>query len=247
MVIGAKDVLVARSGEKSGTQVLAARLEDVDTQGVSPRDATPPPGSRPATACRSTASAIGGEQTGVVLRRPRGAGGRQRPRRARSGAEAREGLVLEERTRIFTCRSLWTTSSSKPPPTTSSSAIRSVIIPSVDDRAVADHPDRVGEVLRRVTDRPEHVELGEHDVVRVDRDRPLPDRDDRHRPALAGGGQRRPQRDLDARGVEGVLDALAAGELADPRDDVLLGGVDDDVGAELERLALARRRRPRRR
>ena len=37
MVIGAKDVLVARSGEKSGTQVLAARLEDADTQGVSPQ------------------------------------------------------------------------------------------------------------------------------------------------------------------------------------------------------------------
>jgi len=35
MVIGAKDVLVARHGEQSGTQVLAARLEDADTQGVS--------------------------------------------------------------------------------------------------------------------------------------------------------------------------------------------------------------------
>jgi hypothetical protein len=30
MVIGAKDLLVARSGEKSGTQVFAARLVDVD-------------------------------------------------------------------------------------------------------------------------------------------------------------------------------------------------------------------------
>ena len=35
MVIGAKDVLVARYGMKAGTQVLAARLEDADTQGVS--------------------------------------------------------------------------------------------------------------------------------------------------------------------------------------------------------------------
>src|SRR5918998_6580906 len=34
LVIGAKDVLVARWGSKAGTQVLAARLEDADTQGV---------------------------------------------------------------------------------------------------------------------------------------------------------------------------------------------------------------------
>ena len=36
-VIGAKDLLVARSGEKSGTQVLTARLTDVDLRsGISP-------------------------------------------------------------------------------------------------------------------------------------------------------------------------------------------------------------------
>lgn len=35
LVIGAKDVLVCRSAANAGQQVLAARLEDVDTQGPS--------------------------------------------------------------------------------------------------------------------------------------------------------------------------------------------------------------------
>ena len=58
-------------------------------------------------------------------------------------------------------------------------------------------------------------------------------------PPLRVALQRALERGLDAGGVEGVLGALAAGELADARDEVLLGRVDDGVGADLQRLALA--------
>ena len=79
--------------------------------------------SRPPTSCARSSTPRSGPNRAMAT--TRAATGSPIPRRP---DDAPQG----ERTRIFTWRSLWSTSSSKPPVTTSASSMRSVMMPSVE-------------------------------------------------------------------------------------------------------------------
>ena len=96
LVIGAKDVLIGTHGEKRGTAVMAARLEDADVSSLSERLSGL--GSVcPTTACPSTASRCQArkERARLALLRARPARGRRRADRAHRGDPRREGVTRD--------------------------------------------------------------------------------------------------------------------------------------------------------